>query len=84
MQLHKIELYLNHTQFQGMVMGELLNLLAVIILFGIAMWLINALIPMPPGIKMVLNIVVLIIVILYALDYFDLVNIELPKLTLFK
>lgn len=65
-------------------MGELLNLLAVIIIFGLAMGLINAFIPMPAGIKTVLNIVVLIIVILYALDYFDLVSVGLPKIKVFK
>ena len=65
-------------------MGDLLNLLAIIIIFGIAMWLINAFIPMPAGIKAVLNIVVLIIVVLYALDYFGLVNIGLPKVKIFK
>lgn len=65
-------------------MGDLLNLLAIIIIFGIAMWLINAFIPMPAGIKTVLNIVVLIIVVLYALDYFGLVNVGLPKVKIFK
>lgn len=65
-------------------MGELLNLLAVIIIFGLAMGLINAFIPMPAGIKTVLNIVVLIIVILYALDYFGLVSVGLPKIKVFK
>tara|TARA_Y100000588_G_scaffold367844_1_gene435039 strand:- start:1213 stop:1410 length:198 start_codon:yes stop_codon:yes gene_type:complete len=65
-------------------MSELLNLLAIIIIFGIVMWLVNTFIPMPAGIKAVLNIVVLIIVILYALDYFGLVNIGLPKINLFK
>jgi hypothetical protein len=62
----------------------LLNLLVTIILFGIAMSLINAFIPMPSGIKSVLNIVVLIVVILYALDYFGLVTIGLPKIKIFK
>jgi len=65
-------------------MSDLLNLLAIIIIFGIAMWLINAFIPMPAGIKTVLNIVVLIIVVLYALDYFGLVNVGLPKVKIFK
>ena len=65
-------------------MSELLNLLAIIVIFGVAMWLINAFIPMPAGIKTVLNIVVLIIVVLYALDYFDLVNVNLPKIKIFK
>jgi len=64
--------------------SELLNLLTIIILLGIAMGLINAFIPMPAGIKTVLNIVVLIIVVLYALDYFGLVTISLPKIKLFK
>ena len=65
-------------------MSSLLNLLIIIVLFGVAMSLINAFIPMPSGIKSVLNIVVLIVVILYALDYFGLVAIGLPKIKIFK
>ena len=65
-------------------MTALLNLLAIIIVLGVVTWLINTFIPMPSGIKTVLNIVMLIIVILYALDYFSLINIGLPKIDLFK
>lgn len=64
-------------------MSELINLLAIIILFGIAMWLINKFIPMPAGIKTVLNIVVLLIVIFYALDFFGIFNIGLPSINIF-
>lgn len=65
-------------------MSAFLNLLAIIILLGVFMWLINTFIPMPAGIKAVLNIIVLIVVILYALDFFELVNVNLPKIKLFK
>lgn len=65
-------------------MSALLNLLVTIILFGVAMWLINNFIPMPGAIKMVLNIVVLVVVILYALQFFGLMSVELPQINFFK
>ncbi len=65
-------------------MNELLNLLAVIIVFGLALGLINAFIPMPAAIKSLLNIVVLIILIIYVLQYFDVVHALLPPIRILK
>ncbi|MCA0402297.1 MAG: hypothetical protein LCH30_00730 [Proteobacteria bacterium] len=65
-------------------MADLLNLIALIVLFGILMWLINVYIPMPGGIKSLLNIVVLIVLIIYVLQFFGLVHTGLPMLRLFK
>lgn len=65
-------------------MADLLNLIALIVLFGILMWLINVYIPMPGGIKSLLNIVVLIVLIIYVLQFFGLVHTGLPMLRLFR
>jgi hypothetical protein len=64
-------------------MGDLLNLVAVIILIGIVMWVINALIPMAGAIKSILNLLALIVVILYILQFFHLINPMFPMLKLF-
>lgn len=64
-------------------MTDLLNLIAIIILFGIGLWLINAFIPMPAAIKSLLNILVLIVLIIYILQFFGVIKTILPVLTLF-
>lgn len=40
-------------------MNDLLNLIAVIVVFGVGLWLINVFIPMPGAIKSLLNVLVL-------------------------
>lgn len=66
------------------MMPELLNLIALIILFGVVMWLINAFIPMPVAIKSLLNIVVLIVLIIYVLQFFKLIQPIFPVLNVFR
>lgn len=65
-------------------MADLLNLLAVIIVFGVALWLINAFIPMPPTIKSLLNVLVLIILVIYILQFFGLIKTILPVIKILK
>ncbi|KTC85763.1 MULTISPECIES: Thivi_2564 family membrane protein [Legionella] len=63
-------------------MNELLNLIIVIIAFGVVLWLINAFIPMPGVIKSLLNLLVLIVLIIYILQFFGLVHNILPTVRL--
>lgn len=65
-------------------MPGLLNLIAIIVVFGVLMWLINAFIPMPGAIKSLLNIVVLIVLIVYVLQFFGVIKPILPMLNLFR
>lgn len=65
-------------------MSELLNLIAVIIVFGVVLWLINAFIPMPGAIKSLLNILVLIVLIIYILQFFGLIKTILPMIHILK
>ena len=65
-------------------MGGLLNLLALIVIFGVVLWMVNAFIPMPGAIKTLLNVVVLIVLIIYVLQFFGLINSVLPMIRLFK
>lgn len=63
---------------------NLLNLFANIIVFGLVMWLINAFIPMPGSIKSLLNILVLIVLIIYVLQFFGIINTIIPMFRILK
>lgn len=65
-------------------MSDLLNLIAVIVLFGLGLWLINAFIPMPAVISSLLNVVVLIVLIIYVLQFFGVIHQIFPVLKIFK
>jgi len=65
-------------------MHDLFNLIALIIVFGVVLWLINAFIPMPPAIKSLLNVLVLIVLIIYILQFFGIINNILPVVRILK
>lgn len=65
-------------------MSDLLNLIALIVVFGVVLWLINAFIPMPSAIKSLLNILVLIVLIIYILQFFGLIKTILPMVRILK
>ena len=52
----------------------LLTILLVIIIVGVALWLINSFIPMASIIKSILNIVVVIVLIVWLLNVFGLTS----------
>lgn len=51
---------------------SLLTLVLTLIVVGIALWLINAYVPMQPQIKTILNVVVVICVVIWVLSAFGL------------
>ncbi len=65
-------------------MNDILNLIAVIVLVGVVMWVINALIPMAGAIKSLLNLVVLILLVIYILQFFHLIHPIIPMVQLFR
>ena len=65
-------------------MSDLLNLIALIVVFGVGLWLINAFIPMPPAIKSLLNVLVLIVLIIYVLQFFEVIKPVLPMVKLLR
>ncbi|MGC1182646.1 Thivi_2564 family membrane protein [Legionella sp.] len=65
-------------------MNDLMNLIAVIIVFGVGLWLINAFIPMPPAIKSLLNVLVLIILVIYVLQFFEVIKNILPTIRILR
>lgn len=67
-----------------MMNNELLNLFAVIVVFGVVMWIVNGFIPMPPAIKSLLNILVVIVLVIYVLQFFGVIPTILPMIRLFR
>ncbi len=65
-------------------MNDLMNLIALIVVFGVGMWLINAFIPMPGQIKSLLNVLVLIVLIIYILQFFGIIKTILPMIRILR
>jgi hypothetical protein len=49
---------------------DLISLVIVLIIVGVALWLVNAMIPMDAKIKTIINVVVIIAVLLWLLNVF--------------
>jgi len=49
---------------------DLLSLIIMLVIVGVALWAINTFIPMEAGIKKVLNIVVVVAVVIFVLSLF--------------
>lgn len=62
---------------------SLIGLILVLVLVGVVLYLINTLIPMDSKVKLLLNIVVIIVLILFVLSAFgvldDLRSVRVPK-----
>jgi hypothetical protein len=65
-----------------MAFNALLNLFLVIIVIGLVMWLINAFIPMASAIKSLLNILAVVVVVVYILQFFHVIPVFLPMVML--
>ena len=52
----------------------LLTIVIVLIVVGVALWLINTYIPMPKAIKSILNIVVVIAIVIWLLYAFGIID----------
>ena len=62
----------------------LLNLFALIIIAGVLLWLVNAFIPMAPAVKSLLNLLVVVVLVIYVLQFFSIIKTILPFPTIFK
>ena len=65
-------------------MNGLLNLFAVIIVIGLVLWLINAFIPMAGAIKSLLNILAIVVVVIYILQFFSIIPVIIPMINIFR
>ncbi|HYQ91861.1 MAG TPA: Thivi_2564 family membrane protein [Candidatus Competibacteraceae bacterium] len=54
--------------------GPLIQLVIVLIVVGVALWLINNYIPMDATLKKILNVVVIIVVLLWLLNIFGVLG----------
>ncbi|MGI8705171.1 MAG: Thivi_2564 family membrane protein [Sphingomicrobium sp.] len=54
---------------------SILTILLVILVVGVLLWLINAYIPMQSTIKSILNAVVVILLVVWLLDAFGLIDV---------
>lgn len=52
----------------------LIQLVIVLVVVGVALWVINRYIPMQASIKKILNVVVIIVVIIWLLSVFGLIG----------
>lgn len=53
---------------------SLINLILVLVVFGVVLWLINRFIPMAGSIKTILNLVVVISLVLWLLNVFGIIR----------
>jgi hypothetical protein len=53
---------------------SLIDLVIVLVVVGVALWLINTYIPMQANIKKILNVVVVIVVVLFVLNAFGILD----------
>lgn len=53
---------------------SLLSILLVLVIAGVALWLVNTFIPMDKKIKTILNIVVVILIVIWLLQAFGLIG----------
>lgn len=65
-------------------MHDLLNLFANIIVFGLLLWVVNTFIPMPGSVKSLLNVLVLVILIIYILQFFGIIHTLIPMYRILK
>ena len=56
----------------------IIGMLLFIIIVGLIMWLVNKLIPMPGSIKGLLNFIVFVLLIIYVLQFFGVINTIVP------
>jgi hypothetical protein len=56
----------------------LINLLVLIIVVGVLLWAVNRFIPMASVIKSLLNLVVLVVLVIYILEFFGIIRMILP------
>ena len=59
-------------------MHDLLNLFANIIVFGLGLWLVTTFIPLPMAINSLLNVLVIIVLVIYVLQFFGIIHTFIP------
>ncbi|MBP6917462.1 MAG: hypothetical protein KBB94_00915 [Legionellaceae bacterium] len=63
---------------------ELLNLFFVIVVFGLVLWMVNRFIPMAAPVATILNVLVVVVLVIYILEYFHLIPTIVPMISLIR
>ncbi len=63
---------------------DLLNLFFVIIAFGLVLWMVNRFIPMAAPVAMILNVLVVVVLMIYILEYFHVIPTIVPMINLIR
>lgn len=58
----------------------MIGLVVVLIIIGVLLWLVETKIPMDDGIKVIIRVVVLILVVLYLLRVFGVLDVPVPRI----
>jgi hypothetical protein len=58
----------------------MISIVVTVIVVGVLLWLVNAYVPMQDGIKKILNAVVIIVLVLWLLGVFGLIDPIIPSL----
>jgi len=58
----------------------LTEIVIVLVIAGVGLWAINRFIPMPPAVKSILNIVVIVVICIWLLQVFDIIGGSIIKL----
>jgi hypothetical protein len=56
----------------------IVSILVTLVVFGVVMWLVNTYIPMSPPIKTVINVVVVLLLCVWLLQLFGVLDYRLP------
>jgi hypothetical protein len=55
----------------------MIQLLIVLIVVGVLLWLVNQYVPMQPPFKTIVNVVAILLLCVYVLNLFDVINIPI-------
>jgi hypothetical protein len=61
-------------------MSSILGVLLVVVLVGVCLYLVNTYVPMAQPLKTILNVLVVLLVVVWLLSAFGLVNLPTPHL----
>ncbi len=57
----------------------MIELILVLVIIGVALYLIEAFVPMDPAIKVVIRVIVIVVLVLYLLRAFGIADFPLPR-----
>lgn len=56
----------------------MIEILVVLVVVGVALWLVNTYVPMQPAFKVVINVVAVLCLVIWLLQLFGVTNFNIP------